>query len=44
MVVDHGFVQMWELMFGRADRYPAVPIFVNCAVPPLPTNRRASAG
>ncbi len=41
MVVDHGFVQMWELMFGRADRYPVVPIFVNCAAPPLPTYRRA---
>lgn len=41
MVVDHGFVQMWELMFGRPDPYPLVPIFVNCAAPPLPTYRRA---
>jgi 2,3-dihydroxyphenylpropionate 1,2-dioxygenase len=43
MVVDHGFVQMWEIMFGRADKYPIVPIFVNCAAPPLPTYPRARA-
>lgn len=41
MVVDHGFVQMWDLLFGRSDTYPLVPIFVNCAAPPLPTYRRA---
>lgn len=41
MVVDHGFVQMWDLLIGRTDRYPLVPIFVNCAAPPLPTYRRA---
>lgn len=41
MIVDHGFVQMWEIMFGRADRYSMLPIFVNCAAPPLPTYRRA---
>ncbi|PZT91573.1 MAG: 3-carboxyethylcatechol 2,3-dioxygenase [Citromicrobium sp.] len=41
MVVDHGFVQLWEMLFGRADLYPLVPIFVNCAAPPLPTYRRA---
>lgn len=41
MVVDHGFVQLWDLLFGRLDTYPIVPIFVNCAAPPLPTYRRA---
>lgn len=40
MVVDHGFVQMWDLLFGRTDRYPLVPVFVNCAAPPLPAYRR----
>ena len=41
MVVDHGFVQLWEMLFGRGDVYPLIPIFVNCAAPPLPTYRRA---
>ncbi len=25
MVVDHGFVQMWDLLFGRSHSYPLVP-------------------
>lgn len=43
MAVDHGFVQIWEEMFGQAQSYPArvVPIFVNAAAPPLPTYKRA---
>ncbi len=41
MCVDHGFVQIWEAMFGRFDKYPIVPVFINCAAPPLPTFRRA---
>jgi 2,3-dihydroxyphenylpropionate 1,2-dioxygenase len=41
MHVDHGFVQIWEKMFGRFDAYPIVPIFINCAAPPLPRFRRA---
>jgi len=41
MPVDHGFVQIWEMMFGRFDALPIVPIFVNCAAPPLPSYRRA---
>jgi 2,3-dihydroxyphenylpropionate 1,2-dioxygenase len=41
MPVDHGFVQMWEAMFGNFQRFPIVPVFVNCAAPPLPTYRRA---
>lgn len=40
MVLDHGFVQMWDCMFGQIDRYPLVPIFINCAAPPLPNYRR----
>ena len=40
MQVDHGFVQIWENTLGRADRVPLIPIFVNCAAPPLPTMRR----
>ena len=40
MVLDHGFVQMWDCMFGEIGRYPLVPIFVNCAAPPLPSYRR----
>ena len=43
MVVDHGFVQMWETMFGRFDDLPIVPIFVNAVGHPLPKYRRARA-
>ncbi len=41
MVVDHGFTQIWEAMFGTSDLFPIVPIFVNAAAPPLPSYRRA---
>jgi 2,3-dihydroxyphenylpropionate 1,2-dioxygenase len=43
MQVDHGFVQIWEEMFGTGARYPApvIPIFINCAAPPLISYRRA---
>ncbi len=41
MQVDHGFVQIWEEMFGDFSRYPTIPIFINCAAPPLPTFKRA---
>jgi len=41
MQVDHGFVQIWEALFGSARGLPLIPIFVNCAAPPLPTFRRA---
>ena len=41
MQVDHGFVQLWEQLFGSATVLPIVPIFVNCAAPPLPSFRRA---
>lgn len=41
MEVDHGFVQIWEAMFGSFAKYPTIPIFINCAAPPLPTFKRA---
>ena len=41
MQVDHGFVQIWEAMFGTFGKVPIVPIFVNCAAPPVPTYDRA---
>ena len=41
MQVDHGFVQIWENTLGSANHVPLIPIFVNCAAPPLPTMRRA---
>ena len=41
MQVDHGFVQLLDLMFGDIRRYPIVPIMINCIGAPLPTFRRA---
>ncbi len=41
MRIDHGFVQFWESTIGDASNLPIIPIFVNCAAPPLPTMRRA---
>lgn len=41
MTVDHGFVQMWEAMFGRFDHLPIVPVFVNAIAHPLPRYERA---
>lgn len=40
MPVDHGFVQIWEAMFGSFRMAPIVPVFVNSIAPPLPTYRR----
>ena len=40
MQIDHGFVQFWENSVGGLT-VPLVPIFINCAAPPLPTMRRA---
>lgn len=40
MRVNHGFVQVWENLFGDARTLPIIPIFVNCAAPPLSTFRR----
>lgn len=33
--VDHGFAQCLMLMTGSIDKYPVIPIHVNCAAPPL---------
>lgn len=43
MVVDHGFTQFWQITVGAADRYPIVPIFINCAAAPLPPFARVRA-
>ena len=41
--LDHGFSQTcWQLL-GALDARPVLPIFVNCAVPPLPSIRRVIA-
>ncbi|AMK24672.1 3-carboxyethylcatechol 2,3-dioxygenase [Sphingobium sp. SJ10-10] len=40
MTVDHGFVQIWEQMFGSFSGLPIIPIFINCIAPPSPTTRR----
>ena len=34
--VDHGFAQLLVLLAGTIDRYPVIPVHVNCAGPPLP--------
>ena len=41
MTVDHGFVQIWETMFGSFSELPIVPVFVNAIGHPLPKYRRA---
>jgi 2,3-dihydroxyphenylpropionate 1,2-dioxygenase len=41
MTVDHGFVQMWEVMFGRFDDLPITPVFLNAIAYPIPRYRRA---
>ncbi|MBV6759941.1 3-carboxyethylcatechol 2,3-dioxygenase [Rhodococcus opacus] len=45
MIVDHGFVQPLEVLFGGIDRVPVVPIFVNGVATPLgPLNRIRAFG
>lgn len=41
MVVDHGFAQPLELLFGAIDAVPVVPVFVNSVAVPLGPARRA---
>jgi 2,3-dihydroxyphenylpropionate 1,2-dioxygenase len=41
MSIDHGFVQLWENTVASALKFPIVPIFINCAAPPLPSFQRA---
>jgi 2,3-dihydroxyphenylpropionate 1,2-dioxygenase len=38
--LDHGFGQTLGDLLGSIDRYPLIPIFVNCATPPLPPMSR----
>jgi len=40
MQADHGFAQALVLLTGRVDRYPVLPIHINCAGPPLPSFAR----
>jgi 2,3-dihydroxyphenylpropionate 1,2-dioxygenase len=40
MIVDHGFTQVLELMFGSISAFPIIPVMINCAAPPRPTFRR----
>jgi 2,3-dihydroxyphenylpropionate 1,2-dioxygenase len=45
MVVDHGFVQPLEVLFGGIDRVPVVPVFVNGVATPLgPVSRIRALG
>lgn len=43
MQADHGFAQPLVLLADRVDRYPTIPIHINCAGPPLPAFRRVRA-
>lgn len=40
MNADHGFAQLLVLLAGEVNRYPVLPIHVNCAGPPLPPFHR----
>ena len=40
MQADHGFAQLLVLLGETVDRYPVLPIHINCAGPPLPPMRR----
>jgi 2,3-dihydroxyphenylpropionate 1,2-dioxygenase len=31
MLADHGFTQVLHILFGRYDRCPVLPVFINCA-------------
>lgn len=41
--LDHGFGQTIGDLFGALDRYPIVPVYINCATPPLAPVVRAAA-
>ncbi|MEJ8839888.1 DODA-type extradiol aromatic ring-opening family dioxygenase [Ramlibacter sp. AN1133] len=43
MKVDHGSTVSLLQIAGALDRYPVLPIFVNCAADPRPTLRRSRA-
>lgn len=45
MVVDHGFAQPLEVLFGGIDRVPVIPVFVNGVAAPLgPMSRIRALG
>jgi len=39
--LDHGFGQTAADVLGGLDRYPVIPVFLNCALPPLMSCTRA---
>lgn len=41
MHVDHGFTQPLEILFGRVDAVPLVPVFINSVAQPLGPVRRS---
>lgn len=43
MVVDHGCTQIIEQLFDWAACPPILPVFINCAAPPLPPLQRVDA-
>ncbi|WP_433566686.1 3-carboxyethylcatechol 2,3-dioxygenase [Nocardia sp. CA-151230] len=43
MIVDHGFAQPLETLFGGIDRVPVVPVFVNGVATPLGPMSRVQA-
>jgi 2,3-dihydroxyphenylpropionate 1,2-dioxygenase len=43
MEVDHGFTQLLNQMFEWSQMPPVLPVFVNCAAPPLPPLPRVVA-
>jgi 2,3-dihydroxyphenylpropionate 1,2-dioxygenase len=40
MAVDHGVAQPLHLLTGGLERYPVIPLFVNCVARPAPSCRR----
>ncbi|MEU4650126.1 3-carboxyethylcatechol 2,3-dioxygenase [Nocardia fluminea] len=45
MVVDHGFAQPLEMLFGGIDQVPVVPVFINGVATPLgPVSRIRALG
>lgn len=40
MNADHGFAQSLEQVASGVGYFPTIPIFINCAAPPLPSMKR----
>jgi 2,3-dihydroxyphenylpropionate 1,2-dioxygenase len=40
MNADHGFAQTLEQVACGVGQYPTIPVFINCAAPPLPSMKR----